>query len=52
MEKADAAKTSLRTECSSKTMYPDWLSMRERLYILKCTRNTAESSVLWDAVHS
>ncbi len=37
-------------ECSSKTMYPDWLSMSGEGYIAEMYKNTRESSARWDAV--
>ena len=37
-------------ECSSKTMYPDWLSMSVRDTFPVCTGNTRRSSARWDAV--
>ena len=37
-------------ECSSKTMYPDWLSMSGAGYISSMYKKYKKSSARWDAV--
>ena len=39
-------------DCSSKTMYPDWLSMSGAGYISSMYRKYRRSSARWDAVLS
>ena len=38
-------------ECSSKTMYPDWLSLTGEGYISSMYKKYKKSSARWDAVH-
>lgn len=39
-------------DCSSKTMYPDWLSLSGEGYIASMYKNTVKSFHLWAVVHS
>ena len=34
-------------DCSSKTMYPDWLSLTGEAILPACTKNTERSSLQW-----
>lgn len=39
-------------DCSSKTMYPDWLPLQEKAILPACTKNTERSSLQWAVVRS
>ena len=39
-------------DCSSKTMYPDWLSLSGEGYIASMYKNTVKSFHLWAVVRS
>ncbi len=39
-------------DCSSKTMYPDWLSLTGKGISPACINSMAKLSARWDAVHS